>query len=191
MRFYDRESELNALYKVPQEILIRPAGADDIEAIARVHIQSWHETYPGIMPQQRLDSLSMERSTKHWQANISGAFTVLVAELDGRIVGFLSGGDNSEYQACETGLGNACDCELGALYLLQEFHGRGIGKALFNRFVELMQQDSRRTMIVWVAEKNRSTGFYTAMGGELVDRKILTVCEVPVPVLGYKYVIEV
>jgi hypothetical protein len=45
-------------------------------------------------------------------------------------------------------------------------------------------------MIVWVAEKNRSTGFYAAMGGELVDRKILTVCEVPVPVLGYRYVIE-
>jgi L-amino acid N-acyltransferase YncA len=71
-----------------------------------------------------------------------------------------------------------------------QFQGRGIGKALFKRFVELMKQDSRRTMIVWVAEKNRSTGFYAAMGGELVDRKILTVCEVPVPVLGYRYVIE-
>ena len=169
---------------------LRMAEMADSEAIASVNIQSWKDTYPGIMPQKRLDGLNMERCTKHWQANIRGAFTVLVAELEGRIVGFLSGGDNIEYQACETGLGNACDCELGALYLLQEFQGRGIGKALFQRFVELMKQDSRRTMIVWVAEKNRSTGFYAAMGGELVDRKILTVCEVPVPVLGYRYVIK-
>ncbi len=169
---------------------IRIAVITDSEAIAAVHIQSWRETYPGIMPQQRLDSMSLERSTKHWQANISGAFTVLVAEVEGRIVGFASGGDNHENPDCETGIGNACDCELGALYLLQEFQGRGIGKALFNGFVELMKQEQRHTMIVWVAEKNISTGFYAAMGGELADRKILMVCEQPVPVLGYKYLIE-
>ncbi|MDD4309597.1 MAG: GNAT family N-acetyltransferase [Candidatus Cloacimonetes bacterium] len=170
------------------EYTIRTAVIADSEAIAAVHIQSWRETYPGIMPQQRLDSMNLERSTKHWQANISGAFTVLVAEVEGRIVGFASGGDNHENQDCETGIGNVCDCELGALYLLKEFHGRGFGKALFIRFVELMKQEKRRTMIVWVAEKNLSTGFYAAMGGELADRKILMVCEVPISVLGFKYV---
>ncbi len=169
---------------------IRAAVMADSEAIATVHIQSWRETYPGIMPQKRLDSMSIERSAKHWQANISGAFTVLVAEVEGRVVGFASGGANYEYTDCETGLGNACDCELGALYLLQEFQGRGIGKAIFNRFVELMKQEQHTTMIVWVAEKNLSTGFYAALGGELVDRKILVVCDMPVPVLGYRYALE-
>ena len=67
---------------------------------------------------------------------------------------------------------------------------RGIGKALFERFAWLMQQQRRQTMIVWVAEKNPSTGFYAARGGELADRKTLTVCGVPVPVLGYRYKLE-
>jgi hypothetical protein len=44
-------------------------------------------------------------------------------------------------------------------------------------------------MVVWVAEKNKSTRFYERMGGELVDRKILLVCEEPVPVIAYRYVL--
>lgn len=169
---------------------IRTAELPDSEAIATVQIRSWRETYPGIMPQERLDSLNLERSTEHWKGNISGAFTVLVAEVDSRIVGFASGGDNYIYNNCETGQGNACDCELGALYLLRDFQGRGIGKALFEGFRERMRQETRRTMIIWVAEKNPSTGFYAAMGGELVDRKALIVCKVPVPVLGYRFIVE-
>lgn len=170
--------------------IIRTAVLSDSEGIAAVQIQSWWETYQGIMPQERLDGMSTERSTKHWQANISGAFTVLVAEVGGRIVGFLSGGDNYPYEGCETGLGNACDCELGALYLLQDFHGRGIGKALFKRFAELMKQEQRQSMIVWVAEKNQSTGFYAAIGGKLIDRKLLMICGEAIRVLGYQYDIE-
>lgn len=171
--------------------LVRKAVITDSEAIAAVHIQSRRETYPGIMPQQRLDGLSMEHSSRHWQANICGGYTVLVAETEGRVVGFASGGENYEYKNCETGLGNACDCELGALYLLGEFQGRGIGKALLHRFAELMKQEKKHTMIVWVAEKNASTGFYQAMGGELVDKKALVVCEVQVPVLGYRFTLEI
>ena len=169
---------------------VRTAEIKDSEAIAEVQIQSWRETYPGIMPQERLDGMNRERSTRHWQANITGAFTVLVAEAEGRVVGFASGGDNFECENCETGRGNACDCELGALYLLREFQRRGIRKALFERYAWHKQQQRRQTMIVWVAEKNPSTGFYAARGGELADRKTLTVCGVPVPVLGYRYKLE-
>ena len=172
---------------MPIAYIVRAAETADIESIAAVNIQSWKETYPGIMPAQRIDGMNMESCAKHWQANIAGASYVLVAEVNGSIVGFASGGDNYQYQDCETGLGNTCDCELGALYLLQQYHGRGIGKALFQQFTMQMRREQRNTMIVWVAEKNKSTGFYAAIGGELVDRKILIVCSEPIPVLGYRY----
>lgn len=171
------------------QTVIRTAILSDSEAIASVHVQSWKETYPGIMPAKRLEDMSIERSSKHWQANISGDFTVLVSEVDGQIIGFASGGENCESQACETGLGNACDCELGALYILGDFHRRGIGKALFNAFVSKMRVKDYATMVVWVAEKNKSTQFYEAMGGELVDRKIIQVCDEPIPVLAYRYIL--
>lgn len=38
--------------------MIREAIESDVEAIAHVHVASWRETYPGIMPQPILDSLS-------------------------------------------------------------------------------------------------------------------------------------
>ena len=178
---------LHPMLDMTHILSIRPAVMADSVGIAAVNIQSWKETYPGIMPAQRIDGMNMESCAKHWQANIEGASYVLVAEVNGSIVGFASGGDNYQYQGCETGLGNACDCELGALYMLQQYHGRGIGKALFQQFTMQMRREQRKTMIVWVAEKNKSTEFYAAMNGELVDRKILLVCEEPIPVIGYQY----
>ncbi|MCB5266486.1 MAG: hypothetical protein LHW46_00045 [Candidatus Cloacimonetes bacterium] len=35
---------------------IRSVKAEDLEGIAACHIQSWRETYPGIMPQEKLDA---------------------------------------------------------------------------------------------------------------------------------------
>jgi len=172
---------------MPAPYTVRKAEASDIEAISAVHVQSWRETYPGIMPQQRIDGMSVESSSRHWQAVISEGFTFLVAETEGRVVGFASGGNKYEYKDCETGLSNACDCELEALYLLKEFQGRGIGKALVYRFAEIMKQEKKHTMIIWVAEKNPSAGFYVAIGGELVDRKMFIFSEVPVPVLAYRF----
>lgn len=171
--------------------MVRKAGIKDIEAISAVQIQSWKETYPGIMPQKKLDGMSMERSSRHWQAIFCGGYTVLAAETEGRVVGFAAGGKKFEYQNCETGLANACDCELEALYLLKEFHSRGMGKALFHRFADLMRQEKKHVMTVWVAEKNPSTGFYEAMGGELVDRMALVVCKVPVPAICYRFTLGI
>ncbi len=40
-------------------IQIRPATLEDATAIAAIHVQSWRETYAGIMPEEVIGRLSV------------------------------------------------------------------------------------------------------------------------------------
>ena len=40
---------------------IREATLDDVPGIARVHVDTWRTTYPGIVPAEHLAGLSYER----------------------------------------------------------------------------------------------------------------------------------
>jgi len=174
---------------VNQEIVIRPAGTDDIEAIARVHIQSWYETYPGIMPDRKIASLNMDGCRRNWENALATGSYVLVVIAGGELVGFVSGGKNRTNEDCETGIGDSCEAELAAMYMLRAYHGRGIGRMMFDRFTARMQEEGYRSMVIWVAEKNPTVRFYERMGGEKVDRKILMICDEPVPVIAYCYLL--
>ena len=170
--------------------VIRNAVPEDAPDIAKVHIQSWKETYPGIMPQQRIDALNQESSTRNWLAGFERKDEIFVAVVAGQVVGFVSGGKNRIQDGCESGEANKCDCELAAMYLLRDFQGLGIGKALLHTLAERFKDLGFSSMVAWVAEKNPSVQFYAHLGGERIDRKILLVCEVEVPVLAYRYCLE-
>ena len=47
-------------------MIIRPATPADGEAIAKVHVESWRTTCPGIVPQAHLDDLSWEARAPAW-----------------------------------------------------------------------------------------------------------------------------
>ncbi|MCB5260864.1 MAG: GNAT family N-acetyltransferase [Candidatus Cloacimonetes bacterium] len=170
---------------------IRRAKQEDIEAIAACHIQSWRETYPGIMPQEKLEAMNITASMRNWQYTLDQEQVFLVAEASGTICGFAAGGDNRSNQDCETGIGDSCSAELGALYLIQKFQGLGIGRALFECFCKEVLALGHQNMVVWVAQQNVSCGFYAHMGGELVDKKMLKVINTSVPVIAYRYSSEI
>lgn len=48
-------------------MLIRPARMADADAIARVHVDSWRTTYPGIVPDDYLATMSYEQRSGVWQ----------------------------------------------------------------------------------------------------------------------------
>src|SRR5262249_37205224 len=75
---------------------IRPAQDADAEAIARVHVEAWRESYRGLVPDEVLARLSVERRANDWRTwlgDADGGPIVRVAEDEaGAIVGFASGG---------------------------------------------------------------------------------------------------
>jgi len=166
---------------------IRKAVFSDAVQIAQVHIQSWKETYPGIMPERKLASLNLDASIHNWESNLQGNTTFYVAEMDNVICGFICGGENRSNEGCETGMGDKCSAELAAMYIRAKYHKQGIGKALFDAFTTDLISQGHKTMVAWVAEKNPACGFYARMGGKLADRENLLICGEYIPVVAFTY----
>jgi GNAT superfamily N-acetyltransferase len=145
------------------KLVIRGARIEDAAAIARVHVESWRSTYAGMLPEKMLLKLSSAAHEQRWWRHVLGRFRsrhyVYVVE-DSRegVVGFASGG-----RARDRGL--AYGGEIYALYLLDEYHGRGLGRALFRRLAARLMRECGATLIVWVMASNPSRFFYEAMGG--------------------------
>lgn len=146
---------------------IREANISDEKGIGKVHVDSWLSTYKGLIPDEKLNQLSYKKSEKKWKQNIENSLRspeeiLLVAEVDGEIIGFCNGGLNKdiktqEYQSC-----------LSAIYILKEFQRKGIGKNLISKFVEYIQKLNLNSMLIWVLEENQSRAFYEKMGGLVV-----------------------
>lgn len=154
-------------------MIIRAATLEDIEGIARVHVDSWRSTYKGIVSESYLSSLSVEKRKKSWEEilnHLSKDDRVFVSEDEGRIVGFANGGKNrlanTEY-----------DGELYAIYLLEEYQGKGIGNKLVQEVVNTLKANNYNSMMVWVLEANPAIGFYRKLGGEEFTREEIKIGE--------------
>ena len=158
--------------------LIRPATARDAAAIAHVHVQSWQSTYAGIVPELFLQSLSEADRTVQWTAWLQLDVPVFVAETNGNVVGFASGGPIREPLA-------GFDAELFAIYLLDFAQHQGTGTSLLQTLAQALIRRDLRSMIAWVLERNHSRYFYEATGAQPVERKQIEIGSVFLPAQAY------
>lgn len=147
---------------------IRAATPEDASAIAHVHVESWRTTYAGIVPVAYLAGLDEILRAKLWHEWLTGQALVLVAELDGKVMGFAHGGTNRE--ALEH-----CDGELYSIYLLQDAQRRGAGTALLSAMATGLSERGFKSMAVWVLEKNPARSFYEKTGAHLVASKVIEI----------------
>ena len=137
-------------------VCIREMCPEDYDQKAYVHWKTWRETYTGLMEESYLSSLTLEKCqtlVRRWPQN------TLVAELDGKIVGF------SCYGHTENGEG-----EVIAIYLLKEVQGTGLGWKLMNATVAQLTENP--TIGLWVLKgNNQAIGFYEHYGFHLSGKE--------------------
>jgi GNAT superfamily N-acetyltransferase len=147
-------------------VTIREATPADAAGIARVHVESWRTTYPGIMPQEHLDALSIAEHEQLWRERLwedasSQTHTFVAADDDGAITGFVRGGrlhlDAPEYTA-----------EIYTLYLLQSQQGQGLGRRLLSAIAGRLRQDGHTNLFLWTHVRNPARAFYEKLGGVAV-----------------------
>lgn len=155
-------------------MLIRAAKPEDAIAIGHVHVASWRTTYRGLMPDSVLAALSVEQRAAMWQQAAEGAqegasrsFLLVAEDQAEGIIGFASAGPERDE-------GSGFDSELYAIYLLERHQGRGLGRQLAGRAVNLLLSEGHESMRVWVLEGNPAEGFYRRLGGQRVGEKALS-----------------
>ena len=142
--------------------MIRQATFADAEAIARVHVQSWEETYRGILPDATLDARPVTVRIAHWRDWMSrtGRWT-FVSEGDGEINGFACAFRNDE----EPGF----DAILSTLYVLRSAQHRGVARALLRELAgELLHANVRSMWLLTLRDRNPARAFYERVGAELL-----------------------
>lgn len=125
---------------------------EEIKGKAYVHWKAWHEAYPGIVSQDYLDRLTLEKCEAMAHSWTDG---ILVAKDHGRVIGFAGYGDRGT-EAPETG-------EIFAMYVLSEYYGKGVGQLLMEAARE--QLKGCRQICLWVLKENgRARRFYEKCG---------------------------
>jgi L-amino acid N-acyltransferase YncA len=145
-------------------VSIRCAEVQDAAAIAHVHVQSWLTTYAGVVPAEYLASLNEAERVLLWRDWLQRDICVHVADLEGVVVGFASGGPVREP------LGKY-GAEMYAIYLLQSAQGAGIGRQLVSALARTLLAKDFTNVLVWVLEQNPAVRFYAKAGAQYLERK--------------------
>ncbi|WP_244109978.1 GNAT family N-acetyltransferase [Burkholderia arboris] len=143
---------------------IRTATIDDAQAIADFHVKVWRHTYRDLAPAQAHAVLDEPYRRKQWHDKLSsndGNQLVLVAEIDGRIVGIGAAGAPSD--PIFNGRG-----EIKFLYVDPGFKRRGIGRQLLARLATHLSRLRYQGAALSVVDGNDAAiAFYAALQGRL------------------------
>lgn len=142
------------------EIQIQNAEKKDAKYIVSILDQSWRETYindeAGVTKdrvmvlfsntKQRINNWTDKIDELDWKEN-----GVWLGKLDGEIAGFVAPSIDKKGRR-----------RVGALYILQKFHGMGLGKSLLQKVFDLYPNDDIYIDVVRYNE--RAKLFYAAQG---------------------------
>jgi ribosomal protein S18 acetylase RimI-like enzyme len=139
-------------------LIVRPARAQDVRQMVRVHVRCWQETYRGLMPDTVLDDPGFPAARERmWTAVLTSERyrqnRVAIAERDGELAGIAMSGPPEDVTARWTR-------QLYVLYVYAADHGTGAGRALLEAVT-----DPAEAAALWVADPNpRAQAFYRKHG---------------------------
>ena len=142
--------------------MIRPATPGDAPAIARVHVQSWEESYRGNVPDASLDAQSVEARIVEWEYWLRADEAVtFVSEDEEGVHGFVM----ARLHAGEPGY----DALLDTLYVLNSHQKRGIGRELLRAAAHALRESgARKIWLLTLRDRNPARAFYESLGATLV-----------------------
>lgn len=152
-------------------MIVRLAEPRDAHAVAQIHVATWREAYRGIVPDDYLATLSVERRELIWRQAIEKSMPeVWVAAEESSIVGWIAFGQ------CRDADKSPDVGEVWAINIRPAHWSRGIGRALWQAARARLQQRGFKETTLWVLRANeRAMRFYRAAGffpNELTIRKI-------------------
>lgn len=141
-------------------MIIRSTRPEDALRIATIHVEAWRAAYRGIIPDEYLCSLSIEKRHAAWQEELeAGNSFMWVAEEGDTALGWISAAASRDVDASQsTG-------EIWAVYIDPSHWGEGAGRALCDAAEQELRRRGFTEVTLWVLEDNqRALGFYLSNG---------------------------
>jgi len=151
--------------------IIRDAVASDVPALARVHVATYNETHaPESMDGPTYEIREYQwRKAFHYRQKLwyrllidrgTPWFCFVIEHQNGGLVGFAKGQryahrDQPDFSG-----------ELNKIYVLREYHRRGLGRRLLGHVARRFLSQGTSSMLLFGDAYNPSNGFYEALGAE-------------------------
>jgi ribosomal protein S18 acetylase RimI-like enzyme len=138
------------------DVNVRDAMRADIPSLAELHVRTFAETHGG-----GPDTSVRERQwrDKFEDPNVF-LFCIVLETSSGELIGFASGQVYNEAELREY------KGELNKIYLLREYHGRGLGRRLLCSAAKRFLSRGITSMLLFGDARSSSNGFYEAMGAD-------------------------
>lgn len=162
-------------------IIEKPVLTDALE-LARMHNQSWYETYPdesqGItleyikeLIEQRVSEKGIKARTRAIQLSYDKPtyFLRIARDESGKIVGFIDGHDLGDRYL------------LDGLYTLKETHGTGLGVQLWETFLSFT--NGKAILLTVVSYNERAKSFYKKLGFEEMPNTTRAYNDTKIPIM--------
>lgn len=148
--------------------ILRPATADDVDAIVAVFHQGWHDVHPGRVPDGLTERRTPEAFHERVSARVAETDETTVADVDGTVAGFIMvSGDEAEQ-----------------VYVDRAFRGVGVaGPLLTEAERQIAAAGHDVAWLVVVQGNERAQAFYAKQGW--VDEGDV---DYPVSALGEEYI---
>ncbi len=140
-------------------MVIRPSQNADAHSMSCIYVQTWQDTYLGVIPYGYLSSMSISRHEKAFFNNLSSKHIIsFVAEEAGRVIGFITGGYERNGDEIYSG-------EIYTLYVMKNFQRRGLGTKLVSALAIKFNRLGIYSMLVRVLKLNPYRRFYKKING--------------------------
>jgi GNAT superfamily N-acetyltransferase len=149
------------------EVSVRPARADDVDEIARIHVDTWRHGYAGILPAPVLDALTADAARAAWADAVLAAPSprhhVLVA-VEGRwTVGFTAVAPAEDLQPDDPE--PETTAAISPLVVEPRWARRGHGSRLMAAAVDVARGDGMTRGITWIPEHDTVSREFLAGSG--------------------------
>ena len=140
---------------------VRLAAPRDAKAIAEIHVATWQAAYQGVIPDDFLKAMTVEKRLAYWREAIEFSDPQILVAVDAdKVIGFV-GFDRSRDVGTKSTVG-----EIWAQYIAPEHWRQGAGLALWDGARDGLKDEGCTQVTLWVLVANdRALQFYEQAAG--------------------------
>jgi GNAT superfamily N-acetyltransferase len=141
-------------------IAIRDATSADVPALARLHVTTFNQTHAPVLMNGPTYEVRECQWRQAFQSPDGSWFCIVIECQTGELIGFAKG---QRYAHPDQPV---CAGELNKMYLLREYHRRGLGRRLLGHVARRFLSQGISSMLLFGDARNPSNRFYEALGAD-------------------------